>query len=628
MKLLELVPSRHTAPEILEWVSSFANERLGKGVVPAKDTPNFIANRIGVHSLMTTLGLVQELGLSIEEVDAVTGPALARPRTATFKLADLVGLDTLLFVARTVHDCAPDDESRGTFVAPDFFVKMVERGLLGRKTGAGFYKKVKKDILVLDLHELDFREQVKPDLPELKALKGLDDPGQRVRALVDGEGRAAELAWKFLAPTLSYAALRLGEIADDASTIDRAIQLGFNWELGPFRLWDALGFRNTTERLRADGHSLPVWIDQLYDSGAAGIYIEKDGISHSSTSVPGTTAPVARDPMAVSFAELHRAERVVRGNPSSSLIDLDDGVLGLEFHSKMNAVDGQIVEMIDSAVEQAEQNWAAIVLANDGVNFCAGANLMMLAQLATQQDWKGIENMVVAFQSALNRLEQCSVPVVVAPHGMALGGGAEVVLSGNRVHAAAEAYIGLVEVGAGLLPAGGGCLRLYRRHVQALAEPQDPYPALKQTFETIGMAKASTSAEEARDLGFLGPADGWSMNGDHRVAAAKAVALALARSGYAAPRPAQLSVMGRGGLALLEMALFNMLEGRFISEHDHKIGREIARVLSGGDVAGPTTVSEQHILDLEREAFLRLCGEPKTHERIEALLKTGKPLRN
>ncbi len=628
MKLLEIIPTRDTSGETVERISRFAGERLGKGVVPAKDTPNFIANRIGVHSVMTTLGLVQQLGLKIEDVDAISGPPLGRPKSATFKLADLVGLDTLLFVARTVHDGAPNDESRQTFVAPDFFVKMVESGLLGRKSGAGFYKKVGKEILVLDLESSDYRKPIRPDFPELKALKGIDDPGKRVRTLLDGQGRAADLAWKFLAPTLSYAAMRLGEIADDASTIDRAMELGFNWDLGPFALWDALGFRQTTERLRADGLALPGWVDELYDRGADGFYAEQDGIRHSSTSRSGVTVPVARDPLAVSFPELHRAEKEVRGNASASLVDLGDGVLGLEFHSKMNAIDAEIMEMIELAVEEAERNWEGIVVANDGVNFCAGANLMLLAGAAQRQDWKAIDGMVVAFQSALNHLERCAVPVVVAPHGMALGGGAEVVLAGNRVRAAAESYIGLVEVGAGLLPAGGGCLRLYRRHVRAQVDPTDPYPALKQVFETIGMAKVSSSAEEARELGFLGSADSWSMNGDHRVSAARATVSALARSGYAPSVAAPLPVMGRGGTALIDSALHNMLEGRFISEHDRKIGHEIARVLSGGDLAGPTTVSEQHILDLERESFLRLCGEPKTHARIEALLKTGKPLRN
>jgi 3-hydroxyacyl-CoA dehydrogenase len=312
----------------------------------------------------------------------------------------------------------------------------------------------------------------------------------------------------------------------------------------------------------------------------------------------------------------------------ASLVDLGDGVLGIEFHSKMNAIDAGIVELMDAAVDEAESNWQAMVVANDGAHFCAGANLMMLAQSAQKGDWDAIDRMVVAFQSVLNRLERSSVPSVVAPHGMALGGGAEVVLAANAVHAAAESYIGLVEVGAGLLPAGGGCLRLYRRHVRSLIDAQDLYPALKTTFETIGMAKTSTSAEEARHLGFLGPSDGWSMNGDHRVGAAKDYALALARAGQGRHTPRPLGVMGRAGSALIEVGLFNMLEGRFISEHDAKIGREIARVLSGGDIAGPTVVSEQTLLDLERESFLRLCGETKTHQRIQSLLETGKPLRN
>jgi 3-hydroxyacyl-CoA dehydrogenase len=337
---------------------------------------------------------------------------------------------------------------------------------------------------------------------------------------------------------------------------------------------------------------------------------------------------VASDPRVVRFAALRGSAREVAANPAASLVDLGDGVLGLEFHSKMNTIDERTVEMIDAAAERAARDWEAVVVANDGANFCAGANLMMLAHAAQHGDWKAIERLISAFQAALDRLERCAVPVVIAPHGMALGGGAEVVLAGHAVHAAAESYIGLVEVGAGLLPAGGGCLRLYRRHVRSLPEPNDLFPALKKTFETIGMAKTSTSAEEARELGFLGPTDGWSMNADQRVAGAKAVALGLAHSASVPPRPASLPVMGRGGMAVIEAALANMFEGRFISEHDRKIGREIGRVLSGGDVAGPVTVSAQHLLDLERESFLRLCGEPKTHQRIEALLKTGKPLRN
>jgi len=629
MRLLELVPTPDTSAEVVERVTDFATRRLGKGVVPVKDTPNFVANRIGTHAMFSAVHVMREMGLTIEEVDALTGPALARPKTGTFQLSDLVGLDTLLLVARNVYDGAPDDPSRETFVPPEFLVKMTGKGLLGRKTGGGFYRMVKKPekkLMVLDLETLDYREQRKPELPELKKLKGMDDPRERIRALIGSGGRTAEAAWKLLAPTLSYAAMRLEEIADDADTVDRAIRLGFNWDLGPFEVWDALGFRETFERLGDDGHPLPAWVERLYEQGATRLYEERDGVRHGPT--PAGPAPVWTDPRHSSFDALRTRGREIRANASASLLDLGEGVLGLEFHSKMNAVDTGMVEMIFAAADEAERNWRALVVANDGANFCAGANLMMLAERAQAGDWKGIEEIVRGFQQSLGRLERCSVPAVVAPHGMALGGGAEVVLAGNAVHAFAECYVGLVEVGAGLLPAGGGCLRLYLRNVERLTDGKDVYPALRATFETIGMAKASASAEEARELGFLRAGDGWSMNRDHLAMDARDLALALAGSGWAPPLPRGIPVMGRGGVALVEAALVNMAEGRFISAHDRKIGKEIGKVLSGGNVAGPTTVSEQHILDLEREAFLRLCGEPKTHERIEALLKTGKPLRN
>ena len=627
MKLLEVIPTADTAPEVVERISTFATDRLGKGVVPAKDTPDFIANRIGVHSMMHALRFVDSVG-TIEEVDALSGPALARPKTATFRLADLVGLDTLLLVARTVLEHAPDDEDREVFAASESLGKMVDKGLLGRKTGAGFYRRVnkpEKKILTFDLNTLEYREPAKPNFPELKSLEGLDDPAERVRGLIGNEGKAAAMAWMLLAPTLSYSAMRLGEIADDAATIDRAIRLGFNWELGPFEVWDALGFRTTTERLKADGYALPAWVDALYDAGAQSLYDDEA----SPTAQKGQRAPVPVDPRAIRFDVLRKRERQVRTNDAASLFDLGDGVLGLEFHTKMNAIDEGTVEMIFAAAEEAENNWQALVVANDGVNFCAGANLMMLVGSAMKSDWKAIERIIASFQQSLDRLEQCAVPTVIAPHGMALGGGAEVVLAGNAVRASAELYCGLVEVGAGLLPAGGGCLRLYRRNLDRFTDRKDLFPALKSTFESIGMARVSSSAEGARELGFLAPGDGWSMNADHRVAAARELALGLARSGWLPPLPERaLPVMGRSGVAIIESMLVNMREGRFISDHDQKIGREVARVLSGGDVAGPTTVSAAHMLDLEREAFLRLCGEPKTHERIESLLKTGKPLRN
>jgi 3-hydroxyacyl-CoA dehydrogenase len=629
MELLELIPTRYTAPQIVEQVSEFCRVRLGKGVVPAKDTPNFIANRVGLHGMMVALRAMGQMGLTIEEVDAITGPAMARPKTATFRLVDLIGVDTILFVVHNCYGLLPDDESRDVFVPPDWLGAMVKKGLLGRKARAGFYKKDKKKILTLDLESLEYREPRKPELPGLKEALAPSDPRERVRALVQGEGRAAEAAWKMLAATFSYSAMRLGEVADEAWTIDRALRLGFNWELGPFEIWDALGFRQTTERLRNEGCPLPAWIDALYEAGAESIYRRTEQGLTTPVARPGGLATVEDDPREIRPGLLRERGAEVRRNPSASLLDLGDGVLGLEFHSKMNVIDQDTIEMINDAVEEAEQNWSAIVVANDGPNFCAGANLMLLLQHAQQGDWEAIEKIVHAFQQANDLLERCAVPVVMAPHGMTLGGGCEVTMAGNAIRAAAETYIGLVEVGAGVIPAGGGCLRLYRRHVANLPDRKDVYPALRGTFESIGMAKVATSAEEARQLGFLRPQDGWSMYRRHLMADAKEIALAMARSTFVPPVAEHaLPVMGRGGLALLEVALLNMHEGRFISDHDRKIGRELARILSGGDVAGPTTVSEQHVLDLECESFLRLCGESKTQERMLALLKTGKPLRN
>ncbi len=630
MRLVEVIPTADTDSAVLAAVTAFCARRLGKGIVPAKDTPNFIANRVGVHAMMATVRVMTELGLTIEEVDALTGPALARPRTATFRLADLVGLDTLLHVAENVQAAAPDDECRALFAPPDFLRRMVAAGLLGRKSGGGFYRKEKgrDEILTLDLDTLAYRPKKSAQFAEIEAGRAIADPGARVLALVSGRGRAAQVAWKMLAPTLSYAAMRLGGIADDADAIDRAIRWGFNWELGPFETWDALGFRPTAERLRADGLPLPAWVDALLAAGAQSLYTEIDGARHGPTATAGVHAPVWSDPRVFDFARLRAAGREVRRNPGASLIDLGDGVLALEFHAKMNVIGQDTLTMTLAACDEAERNWRALVVANQGDNFSAGANLALLLQEAIEGNWSDLDGIVRLFQRATDRLEQCAVPVVVAPHGLALGGGCEFTLAGDAVHAAAETYIGLVEFGAGVVPAGGGCLRLYRRHVALLPDPGDLYPALRRTFETIGLARVATSAEEARQLGFLRPQDGWSMDGAQRIAAAKERALALANAGYAPPAAAPVPVMGRAGVALIETVLYNLEAAGRASAHDRKVGRELARVLAGGDVPGPTTISARHLLDLEREAFLRLLGERKTLERIQSLLKTGKPLRN
>ena len=631
MHLLEVIPTADTDPAVTEAVSRFAELRLGKGIVLAKDTPNFIANRIGVHAMMVTMRVMEEMGLTVEEIDALTGPAIGRPRTATFKLADLVGLDTFLHVADNVYRLVPDDEARELFTAPDFLRRMVEKGLLGRKSGAGFYKRVKepeRKTLTLDLATLEYREKRKAKFPELDQAKGIDDLGERLRTLLGGKGRAAEILWKLIAPTLSYSAMRLGEICDEASAIDRAIRWGFNWSLGPFEVWDALGFRAVTERLRESGLPLPAWVDALYDEGAESIYRDAGDHREVPTAEPGVFVPVPVNPRVFDFELLRRTGGEVRRNPGASLLDLGDGVFCVEFHSKMNALGQDHINMVTTGCETAEREGRALVIANQGEHFSAGANLMLLLMEASEGNWEDIDLIVRAFQGMTDRIAFCQVPVVVAPHGMTLGGGCEVSLAGTRIQAAAETYIGLVEVGAGLVPAGGGCVRLYQRCLERLSDGTDLYPALRAAFETIGMAKVATGAADAQRIGYLRPGDAWSMNPDLRIADAKALALALA-DGFVPARPADaIPVMGRGGVGLIESVLFNLGEGGQATPHDVTIGKHLARILCGGDVPGPTTVSHQHMLDLEREHFLRLCGERKTLERMQHILKTGRPLRN
>jgi len=632
MKLFELIPTADSDPEIVSFVAEFARDRLGKGIVMAKDTPNFIANRIGVHAMMATVQVMDEMGLTIEEVDALTGPAIGRPKTATFKLADLVGLDTFLHVADNIYPLIPDDEARETFKAPAYLYRMVDKGLLGRKSGSGFYRMEKtpeKKFFTLDLETLEYRDKESPRLPEIATAKSIDDLPERLRSLAFGKGKAGQAIWKMLAATFSYSAMRVGEICEQAAEIDQAVRWGFNWDLGPFEAWDTLGFRRVTEKIREDGRPLPGWVDALYDADAETIYRSEDGGLKSPTSEPGIFAPVPVDPRVFDFEFLRSQEREVKRNPGASLLDLGDGVLGLEFHSKMNAIGQDTLNMIMTACTEAENNWQALVVTNLADNFSVGANLMMLLMEAMEGNWEDIDMIVRAFQAATSRLEHCAVPVVTAPAGLALGGGCEVTMGGNAVRGAGELYIGLVEFGAGVIPAGGGCLRLYQRNVAQLMDKRDLQPAFRKTFETIGMAKVATSAAEARELGFLRPGDSWSMNRDHLAADAKDLAIALAAGNFVSPgHDDSIPVMGTAGIALAEAVLFNMMQGGYISEHDRKIGVELGKILAGGAVPPGTTVTETDMLNLERESFMRLLGERKTLERMEHILKTGKPLRN
>ena len=634
LHLLEIIPGSATDPGITSALQAFADRRLGKGVVVARDTPNFIANRIGVFGVLDVMRAMQELSLTVEEVDFLTGPLIGHPKSATFRTADLVGLDTFVHVADTVYHGCPDDEARETFRPPDLMLAMLEKKLLGEKTGAGFYRRAKdakgkKSIETLDVDGLEYREKQKARFPELETVRNLDSLAERLNAIVDGKGRSAEFTWRTSSRLFQYCAKRIGEICDDPEPLDDGLRWGFGWEMGPFEMWDALGFRRLTERMQSEGLELPGWIGKMLESGAEGFYKLEDGRRSVWDPTKNAYREIAADPGRLNLVHLKNAEREIKHNAGASLVDLGDGVACLEFHSKMNAIGGDIIDMVGKATAEVDKNFDGLVVANQGPHFSAGANLMMMLLEAQEQNWEDIDLMIRGFQKATMSLKYASKPVVLAPFGMCLGGGAEFVLHGQRARASAETYIGLVEFGAGLVPAGGGCKELYLRNLEHWTGTDNLLPVVQQTFETIGMAKVATSAVEARGLRFLRATDEITMNPHRLIADAKQTVLSMVREGWRSGTPrTDIPVMGRGGKAALEVVLFNMMGGHYISEHDHKIGLKLGHILCGGDLTGTQTVSEQYLLDLEREAFLSLIGESKTLERIQALLKTGKPLRN
>ncbi len=623
LRLLEVIPTADTDPAVLNRVSRFADVHLGKGVVIAKDTPNFIANHIGLFGMIQVLRALETGEYTIEEIDAMTGPALGRPKSATFRTADIAGIDVLGHVARNLTEHLPDHEARALFRLPPLVDALIERGWIGEKAGQGFYKRERprataaaetapSDILTLDPATLTYRAKLPARLPPLDAARPIEDVGARIRSLFLGHDKVGTFLRRTLGATLIYTARIALSIAHSIDDVDRAMKWGFGWELGPFETWDAIGVREVLEAV-GDHAQVPSLLDQVLRAGSN--RFREDGV------------PTAGPGLQILKAAKDR-QRIVRRNPGASLVDIGDGVLALEFHSKMNAIGADTIQMLHAGVKEAAANFQALVVGNDAPNFSAGANLMLLLLEAQEGNWDEIDAMVRAFQGATQALRYGDVPVVSCPAGLTLGGGCEIVLHADRVQAAAETYIGLVEVGVGLIPAGGGTKEMLARMVDGLPAQANLLPFVQRAFETIGFAKVSTSAEDGRRLGYLRPLDQSTMNRERVMADAKALALERVRERYHKPAPRAIPVGGGGVLAALKLGVHLAWRAGRISDHDATIGRVLASILSGGSLPHQTIVSETYLLDLEREAFLKLCGEPKTLDRIQYTLKTGKTLRN
>jgi 3-hydroxyacyl-CoA dehydrogenase len=632
LKLLEMIPTSKTDPVVINYMIEFGEKVLGKGVVLAKDTPNFIANRIGTYGLMVTVDEMIKGGYSVGEVDAVTGPAIGRPKSATFRTLDVVGIDTFVHVANNVYENVFDAKEREVFRVPEFMEQMVGNQWIGSKIGQGFYKKVKgeqgSEILELDISSFDYvpRKKLKAfSLDQSRKQKGLD---QRLQTLLYAKDRAGMLAWNVVKKVLLYSAAKLGEIADDIISIDNAMKWGFGWEMGPFETWDAIGLEKSVARMEKEGEVIPDWIKEVLAQGKSSFYEKNEGKTFYFSD--GAYRQLDKRPEEISLADLKEQNKVIKKNAGASLIDIGDGVACLEFHSPKNAIGGDILQMITYSIEEVSKNYEGLVIGNQGSHFCVGANVMLLLMEAQDHNWFEIDMMIRQFQKAMSRIRYSEKPVVAAPFGMCLGGGTEVVLPAARIQASAETYMGLVEVGVGLIPGGGGNKEILLRLLDGVPEGAkvDPQELVNFAFELVAMAKVSTSAVDAKKYRYIRPEDGISINQSHLLYEAKQSVLQLSSSRYRPPQPRKIPVVGEAGKAVLKLGAYTFKEGGMISEHDYTIATKLAHVLSGGDLPSGTLVDEQYILDIEREAFLSLCGEPKTQARMQHMLTKGKPLRN
>ncbi len=634
LKLLEIIPTDQTSIDVVDFLMHYGDLYLGKSTVLCKDTPAFIANRIGVYSIMSLFHLVNEMDLSVDEVDKYTGPILGRPKSATFRTTDVVGLDTLTKVAKGLVDNLPNDEAKDVFQLPEFIQKMETNNWLGDKTKQGFYKKSKNEkgeteILSLNLKTLAYEPKQKVKSNTLDAMKNVEDVKERMRIFASGTDRAADFFRKSFYGLFNYCSNRIPEIADELYRVDAALRAGFGWELGPFETWDALGLKNTVAAMEKLGHKPAKWIYDLIDSGATSFYKIENGVpqyydinSKSYRKIPGYDSFIILNNI--------RENKIVWENSGVSIFDLGDGILNCEFHTKMNSIGGEVLLGINKAIDLAEKDFRGLVVGNQGTNFSAGANIAMIFMMAAEQEYDEVDFAIRQFQKTMMRVRYSSIPVVAAPHHLTLGGSCELCLHADFVQANAESYIGLVEFGVGLIPGGGGTKEFAVRASDAYRDGDYELNTLKEKFLTIGMAKVSTSGYEAEDLGYLQKGKyAISLNESRLIADAKNKAIEIAEAGYTKPvERNDIRVLGRQGLGMVYIGANTMASGHYISEHDKKISEKLGYVLCGGDLSEPTLVSEQYLLDLEREAFLSLCAERKTLERLQAILKGGKPLRN